>query len=406
MWTFGRHFKLGGWALASVCAMACSPLFAQGGEQSELENERATLGRQISRAQQLITESEAQQKESERGLSLIRREIELRDALLGTLGSEKRAVRAALTVEVAGLDSLELRLAKLRAEFGATLRLSQRLGARDDFWAFLLDAESFSMALRRWAWVRSYTTRRIAQAEELEATLARIEGRHAALAEQQGELDDIGRKLQNERRSQREKKRRADQVLTALQQEESGHRKDVERAQSKQRELDQAIAAIIEAARLAARSGSAFGATPEGQATAAAFTSNKGALPWPVSQGTLVGKFGTHPHPSFPGIQIENNGIDIATSDGAPVHAVFKGRVSTVVEFPGLGWLIMIDHGSHRSVYANLRAPEVAAGELVETGALLGAVLDLGSGKGAVAHLEIWDASGSSPDNPLGWIAR
>jgi murein DD-endopeptidase MepM/ murein hydrolase activator NlpD len=66
----------------------------------------------------------------------------------------------------------------------------------------------------------------------------------------------------------------------------------------------------------------------------------------------------------------------------------------------------MIDHGSHRSVYANLRAPEVAVGDLVETGALLGAVLDLGNGKGAVAHLEIWDASGSSPDNPLGWIAR
>ena len=399
--------------MAALILLPCPSVLCQanggggdGGSQSDLEGQRAILDQQISRAQQLITESEAQQKESERGLSLIRREIELRDALLGTLGAEKRAVRSALAVEVAGLDSLELRLAQLRAEFGATLRLSQRLGARDDLWAFLLDSDSFSMALRRWAWVRSYAARRIAQAEELEATLLRIEGRHTALAGQQRELDGVGRKLQNERRVQRDNKRKAANVLTALRREESGHRKDVQRAQSKQRELDEAIAALIEAARLAARSGSAFGATPEGQATAAAFTANKGQLPWPVRQGTLVGKFGTHPHPSFPGIQVNNNGVDIATSDDAPVHAVFKGRVSSVVEFPGLGWLIMIDHGSHRSVYANLRAPEVGEGDVIETGALLGQVLDLGSGKGAVAHLEIWDASGSAPDNPLSWIAR
>lgn len=399
------------WLMGALILLACPSVLCQavsggGGSQSDLEGQRDILDQQISRAQQLITESEAQQKESERGLSLIRREIELRDALLGTLGAEKRAVRSALAIEVAGLDSLELRLAQLRAEFGATLRLSQRLGARDDLWAFLLDSDSFSMALRRWAWVRSYAARRIDQAEELEATLVRIEGRHTALAGQQRELDGVGRKLQNERRVQRDNKRKAANVLTALRREESGHRKDVQHAQSKQRELDQAIAALIEAARLAARSGSAFGATPEGQATAAAFTANKGQLPWPVRQGTLVGKFGTHPHPSFPGIQVNNNGVDIATRDDAPVRAVFNGRVSSVVEFPGLGWLIMIDHGSHRSVYANLRAPEVAEGDVIETGALLGQVLDLGGGKGSVAHLEIWDASGSAPDNPLSWIAR
>ena len=66
--------------------------------------------------------------------------------------------------------------------------------------------------------------------------------------------------------------------------------------------------------------------------------------------------------------------------------------------------VVMLDHGSHRSVYANLGSVAVAAGENVRTGQAIGTVIDLG--EGPRAHLEIWDAKGSAPLNPEPWIAR
>jgi|GEM_PF-759537 len=415
MWSFAARFSrfIRGqhWSTLAVLVVFSAPLsWAQSSTQQpaqstqSLQGERAELDKQIARAQSLIAKSEADQKENRRSLALIRREIELRDELLENLSKEQGAVGAALASEAGGLDSLELRLARLRAEFGATLRTTRRLSASDDLWAFLLDAESFTMAMRRWGWVRSYTALRLEQADELEATLARIEKRHDRLEGKQNELDAVSRQLQNERTVQNRKRSSQQRTLSRLRAEESEFHKDIAAAQKKQEELDKAIAAMIEAARKAAAAGRGYGATPAGQATAAEFVANKGRLNWPVREGTLVGIFGTHPHPSFPGIVVSNNGIDIATTADATIRAVFNGQVSNVTEFPGLGWVVMIDHGSHRSVYSNLRAPVVAKGDLVATGAKLGQVLDLGDG--AASHFEIWDAGGSSPSDPLLWIAR
>ena len=174
--------------------------------------------------------------------------------------------------------------------------------------------------------------------------------------------------------------------------------------EARRAELGKAIARLMEAARSRSDGRENFAATPEGKIIGAEFKANKGSLPWPVSEGVLVGRFGTHPHPSLPGIRIERRGIDIATSDEAKVTSIFSGRVSNVITIPGGGMVVMVNHGSHRSVYANLGAVSVSNGDNLRTGQVLGTVIDLGDGPRA--HLEIWDASGSTPVNPEPWIAK
>ena len=85
------------------------------------------------------------------------------------------------------------------------------------------------------------------------------------------------------------------------------------------------------------------------------------------------------------------------------MSAIFSGRVSNVITIPGGGLVVMVDHGSHRSVYANLGAVVVEAGDGLRTGQKVGTVIDLGDGP---RHLEIWDAKGSAPLDPAQWIAR
>ena len=84
--------------------------------------------------------------------------------------------------------------------------------------------------------------------------------------------------------------------------------------------------------------------------------------------------------------------------------AVFSGRVSNILNIPGGGMVVMVDHGSHRTVYANLSRVSVVDGQDIMTGQDIGAVLNLGNGHRA--HFEVWDAEGSAPLNPESWIAQ
>ena len=138
----------------------------------------------------------------------------------------------------------------------------------------------------------------------------------------------------------------------------------------------------------------------------AAFERNRSALPWPVVRGVLTGKFGRQPHPSLPGITIDNNGIDISTEAGSSVLSVFGGTVSSTFEIPGAGWTVILSHGAFRTVYSNLETAGVTKGAQVEAGERIGTVLTA-NGQSTL-HFEVWRVQGNShsPQDPAQWLVR
>ena len=142
-----------------------------------------------------------------------------------------------------------------------------------------------------------------------------------------------------------------------------------------------------EAARRAADNTTGFAATPEGQIIAAEFTANWPALP--VAE-VLVGRFGTHPTRACPA---SSNGVASTCPSAETPVAIFSGRVSNVITIPGGGLVVMVDHGSHRSVYAT-----PARWWTTCAPAKVGTVID---SDGLRAYLEIWDAKGM-PTPPNG----
>ena len=48
----------------------------------------------------------------------------------------------------------------------------------------------------------------------------------------------------------------------------------------------------------------------------------------------MAQKFGTHPHPVYKNIQINNDGIDIQTNENEEVRAVFDGLDSLCSFYP------------------------------------------------------------------------
>jgi len=146
--------------------------------------------------------------------------------------------------------------------------------------------------------------------------------------------------------------------------------------------------------------------TPEVQATSNSFNANRGRLPWPVEKGFISGFYGKHPHPVYPKVMLENNGIDIATGDGATVRAVFEGVVKTVANIDGT--MIMVSHGEYFTVYTNLSGAAVKVGDRVSAKQAIGRAGKNDDGQNMM-NFQIWKVGSNNSlntVNPSEWIAR
>jgi septal ring factor EnvC (AmiA/AmiB activator) len=148
--------------------------------------------------------------------------------------------------------------------------------------------------------------------------------------------------------------------------------------------------------------------TKESAALSKNFESNRGRLPWPVLKGSIVEGYGKNPHPTIPNVYTNNNGIDIGAPRNAQVRSVFQGEVTSVLNIPGAGKVIIIKHGNYRTVYSNLQEVYVSVGANVGTKQAIGSLLTESDGGLSTAHFEIHQVINGMVQriNPTLWLAQ
>lgn len=151
-----------------------------------------------------------------------------------------------------------------------------------------------------------------------------------------------------------------------------------------------------------------FAETKESAALGKNFESNKGKLPWPVDKGTITEGFGKNAHPTLENVYTNNSGIDISTPKSAKVRAVFEGEVTSILNIPGAGKVVIIKHGNYRTVYTNLQETYVSAGSKVNTKQSIGSLIVTSNSTVSVAHFEIHQVVGSTVQclNPTLWVTH
>lgn len=133
------------------------------------------------------------------------------------------------------------------------------------------------------------------------------------------------------------------------------------------------------------------------------FSLNKAKLPWPVKSKSFVSwKYGRRPHPSIPGVEINNLGIGIQTTSGSPAYCVFEGEVRKVLKIPGSGSTIMVKHGDFFTVYGRVENVSVKPGDTVSTGQQIGTVKKV-NGTSAL-DFQVWQKQKNL--NPQSWLAK
>jgi septal ring factor EnvC (AmiA/AmiB activator) len=152
----------------------------------------------------------------------------------------------------------------------------------------------------------------------------------------------------------------------------------------------------------------AFEETKESAKLSASFEGNKGSLPWPVDKGSITEGFGKNPHPTLSNVYTNNRGIDISSPKNAQVRCVFDGEVTSVLNIPGAGKVVIIKHGNYRTVYSNLKDTYVSVGMKVTTKKVIGSLLSKDKQNMSVAHFEIHHVVGSEVTclNPTLWVSH
>ena len=133
----------------------------------------------------------------------------------------------------------------------------------------------------------------------------------------------------------------------------------------------------------------------------APFEPLRGKLPWPVQHGQVLARYG---QPRAGG-SMRWQGMLIGTDRGARVRAPFAGRVVYADWLPGMGLMIVLDHGGgYMSLYGHNEELFRKVGESVASGDVIGSVGDTGGHNQPALYFEV--RRGREPVNPENWLKR
>jgi len=127
----------------------------------------------------------------------------------------------------------------------------------------------------------------------------------------------------------------------------------------------------------------------------------KGRLHLPVN-GKILNSFGRQRDKQYD-TYIVHNGVNIRSSKGAPVRAVFEGKTLYTGTLEGYGNIVIIGHGKeYHSLYGHLDEIITKVGKAVRLGQIIGRSGDTGSILGESLYFEMRHKG--SPIEPTAWL--
>lgn len=388
-------------------------LQTQAQTREDLERDKQNIEREINLINQMIQETKRTADVSLNHLVMINRQINSRENLLRNMRNEINMINRRIDTYNDNITVLREELELLRASYAKMIQHANKNRDATRRIMFIVSSDNFNQALLRMKYLQQYARHRQLQAKKIEETskdlAARIVELHEARYEQQVLLD----RQQQELATLTQEKSLQNQTVTQLRRKEREllqRLRDQEKAaQALQRSIERVIAEERRKAQEQAKADGRvvtdmFALTPEERILSDNFAENYGSLLWPVERGIITSPFGEQPHPVLRGIRINNNGVDIATTEGAKARAIFDGVVSRVISIPGGSYAVIVRHGEYLTVYSNIDEVLVKNGDKIKIRQELGTIATDKSDSKTQMNLQIW--KGNDKLNPELWIAR
>ncbi|MET0463776.1 MAG: peptidoglycan DD-metalloendopeptidase family protein [Chitinophagaceae bacterium] len=419
--------------------------------KEDLERERKDIQSELKEIQDAYNRVKKEGNQSLAQLNMVRRKMILQERLISTSNKELRAIDDDMYLSNLEIYRLQKQLDTLKSQYAKTVVYAYKNRSSFNYVNFIFSATSFNDAVRRISYLKSYRAYRERQVVTINETQELIEKRQQQQLVRKQQKNETLKSQTQERTELVEQRKEKDEVVAGFKSKEKELQTQIATKKKRDRDIQNAIAAIIrreieaakkeEAVRIAAAKKAAAEekakpatatptpnkpATNNNTSTATAgpsterkstsylelnekdvelgadFGNSRGKLPWPVDNGFVSIPFGPY---TIEGTNLrdDNPGLTIGTRSGAAVKAVFDGVVSAVHNY-GDGAAIIIRHGKYYTSYANLSGVNVSKGATVKRGQVIGKAGD--SDDASNGRVDFMLMIESKNVNPQQWLRR
>ncbi|MCZ2485367.1 murein hydrolase activator EnvC family protein [Aquirufa antheringensis] len=454
-----------------------SSSFAQADKKAALEQQKKDNLSKIKELNSIISRTSKKKKASIGKLNVLKEQIGVQKKQISVLEQNQQILaEEAQKLRNEG-DVLKAKLERLKKQYALMIYEAQKTSSVYNKMSFLLLSNDLGEFVRRFDYLRHYSTNRKKQADLIFKTRQDLMTKEQKVVFKKQEEQKVIVEKEGEKKKLEVLKTKEDQVVTVLTQQEKKLKIELEKKKLSVRKLDNLIAGIVQReiqksiererklrqARQVKKVEVAKPTLPElkkGETTkilaekqvekkespkeekkaavaeakkskaepapaaaveekkiesntyymnadeaklASSFAALRGRMPFPVPSGFISDHFGVHKHPLLKGVMINNNGIDIQTSPGSPVHSVYDGVVQSVVNIPGINMVVAIQHGDYFTVYSKLANVSVSVGTRVRTGQRIGSVASDDDGTAEI-NFQVW--KNTVRQNPESWLRR
>ncbi|MDR0509578.1 MAG: peptidoglycan DD-metalloendopeptidase family protein [Rikenellaceae bacterium] len=356
---------------------------------------------------QLLEKNRKEQKMSLAQIEIIHSRIESRREMVAALEREIAMVSGDIAAKTGDIERLRADLDRLKKEYATMVYVGYKNFKLNNFTLFIFSARDFHDATRRISYLRRFNVsceQKAFQIDSLSKGLARQVSSLSAKKQELSrtkltrgnELTALGKDESNYKASVEELKRNESKLATTVRNRQA----QIAKAQQQIQRIVAAEAKKAQQARLKASAAE----KKQDAALTGRFGGNMGRLPFPITGGVIVDRYGVHELPTLRGVKVDNRGINIAAPGGSEVRAVFDGVVSTVFACQGLRTGVAIRHGNYITIYANLASVAIKSGDKVSTNQRIGAIPNTGDTADFMLHFEIWREKTNL--DPSLWLRR
>jgi len=365
------------------------------------EEKKARLEKEIAIIDRQLAENAKQSNTMLADLSLIRKNISNRKALVTEADRKVKQYSDSIYLAQKEINRLQVRIDTLTSHYSRLVLSAYKNRDARVWYMYMFASENLGQAFRRFGYFRNLSNQMKAEAENIREMQADLEVRKVRLSQMKKDAEALKDERVKELERLRKDEAQADNVVARLKKDRKKYQNQLSAKKKEVNALNREISRLIsQAMKTEDQKKGKTGKTAVDMNLDGEFSKNKGKLPWPA-EGPVVGRFGKHYHPVYKNLELPpNNGVDVALSKGSSVSSVFDGVVKQVITMPGYNQCVLVQHGGYFTLYCKLKTVSVREGDKVKTGSVLGTI-DTINGQTQL-HFEVW--KGRDPQNPEHWL--
>lgn len=367
---------------------------------AQLEIKQRRLERQVGKTEELLQQTRHIKKKSFNELNLLKQQIELRETYIKGLNEQLGSVEREIYEIDRIIVSLEEDVKKYQESYAKAVYITYKSHTPLSVLIWILSADGFRQAYDRAMYFREFSRYRKNQIFSVKRARKFMARKRAEKEEMKRLQEDLIGKRVGEKSKLDSVRIQKDELYSDLKHSESAYERQLENYKQDLAQIREEIRRLVIESQKEMETG---GKSEAFNRLSKNFSNNRAKLPWPIPmyEGVVTGFFGKTV--TATGNEVINDGIYISTKQGQKVRSVFNGKVTLVSKVPAYGYVVIVQHGNFRTVYANLDDVQVQKDDEVELLQSLGSVRTNGFTGETQLYFQIYRDFNAV--NPLHWLS-